>query len=167
MTPPHPNADRIRKFYEAFARRDGEAMTSAYAPNATFSDPVFPELRGPEVGAMWRMLCGRAKDLKVEFSGIEADDHVGRAHWEATYDFTATGRRVHNVIDATFVFRDGMIGTHVDDFDFWRWSRMALGAPGLLLGWSPVVKNKVRGQARAGLVAFLAKEKRGTDRASE
>ena len=76
---------------------------------------------------------------------------------EATYTFAATGRRVHNVIDAEFRFENGLIIEHTDRFDFWRWSRMALGAPGMLLGWTPIVRNKVRGQARAGLDAFLAK----------
>lgn len=147
----------VRGFYDAFARRDGDAMAIVYADDATFRDPVFPDLRGAEVGAMWRMLCGRAKDLAVTASGIEGDDARVRAHWEATYTFSATGRKVHNVVDATFDLANGRVVRHVDDFDFWRWSRMALGAPGLLLGWSPVVRNKVRSQARAGLDAFMAK----------
>jgi ketosteroid isomerase-like protein len=149
--------DLVRGFYEAFARRDGDAMAAVYADDATFRDPVFPDLRGAEVGAMWRMLCGRAKDLVVTASGIEGDDARVRAHWEATYTFSATGRKVHNVVDATFDVENGRVVRHVDDFDFWRWSRMALGASGLLLGWSPVVRNKVRAQARAGLDAFMAK----------
>lgn len=152
----HPNAALIQSFYEAFQRCDGATMAAAYHPDASFSDPVFPDLKGPEVGGMWKMLTGRAADLKVEFSGIEADDQGGKAHWEAWYTFSATGRKVHNVIDATFTFRDGRILTHVDVFDFWRWSRQALGTPGLLLGWSPVVKNKVRDQAGRGLKKFLA-----------
>lgn len=38
--------------------------------------------------------------------------------------------------------------------DMWRWSRMALGAPGWLLGWSPMLVNRVRGQAARGLQSF-------------
>ena len=45
-----------------------------------------------------------------------------------------------------------------DRFDFWRWSRQALGAPGVLLGWTPMLRGKVRGQAGANLQRFLAKE---------
>ena len=51
----------------------------------------------------------------------------------------------------------GLITRHTDRFDFWRWSRQALGAPGLLLGWSPFLRAKVRGQAAASLRRFLAK----------
>jgi ketosteroid isomerase-like protein len=153
----HDNAALLTRFYTAFAERDGDAMAACYHPDAEFSDPVFPELKGKEPGAMWRMLTARADDLVVRFSGIEADDASGKAHWEADYTFSATGRFVKNVIDAEFTFEDGLIRTHVDTFDFYRWSRMALGPTGLFLGWTPIVKNKVRGQAGAQLQKFIAK----------
>ncbi|HET9043130.1 MAG TPA: hypothetical protein VFN70_08290, partial [Burkholderiales bacterium] len=69
-----------------------------------------------------------------------------------------TGRRVHNVIDATFEFRDGLIVRHVDRFSFWRWARQALGATGWFLGWTPLVRDRVRSEARRGLDAFLQKQ---------
>jgi ketosteroid isomerase-like protein len=155
----HPNAQRITDFYTAFSNRDGAAMAAAYAADATFSDPAFPGLKGAEIGGMWQMLTGRAKDLRIEFSGIEADDTQGKAHWEAWYTFSATGRAVHNIIDAQFTFNaDGQIQTHVDTFGFHRWSRQALGMPGLLLGWTGFLKKKVQGQARKGLAAFMRAE---------
>ncbi|MEO7762395.1 MAG: nuclear transport factor 2 family protein, partial [Casimicrobiaceae bacterium] len=103
----HPNATLLTNFYTAFAARDGDAMASAYTSDAQFSDPVFTDLKGAEVGSMWKMLCSRATDLRVEARDISADNLEGKAHWEAWYTFTKTGRPVHNVIDATFEFRDG------------------------------------------------------------
>ena len=80
------------------------------------------------------------------------------AHWEPTYVFSATGRVVHNIIDAEFEFDDaGLITRHTDRFDFWRWARQALGAPGLLLGWTPLLRARVRTQAAANLKRFMAK----------
>lgn len=152
------NAERIAEFYRCFARRDGDGMAACYHPRIRFSDPVFPDLQGPQAGAMWRMLCSRGKDLKVQSSGIHADDHGGRAHWEAWYTFSATGRMVHNRIDATFEFAEGRIVRHVDRFSFWRWSAQALGATGALLGWTPLVRGKVRAQAAAGLAKFMAQQ---------
>lgn len=151
---PHANAALVDRFYTAFAKRDAATMGACYHADIVFSDPVFPELRGADAGKMWRMLCGRAADLRVEHKGVEADDRAGRAHWDAYYTFSATGRKVHNSIDATFEFRDGLIVRHVDDFSFHRWSRQALGASGLLLGWTPLVKNKVRATAAKGLAAY-------------
>jgi hypothetical protein len=65
---------------------------------------------------------------------------------------------VHNIIDATFTFRDGKIVRHVDRFDLWRWAGMALGVTGKLLGWTPIVQGKIRAQAAQGLDAFIAKK---------
>ena len=151
----HANAQLIEHFYVAFARREASAMAACYAPDAHFRDPVF-ELDGGDIGAMWAMLCERGKDLTIVWRDIRADDATGRAHWEADYTFGATGRPVHNVIDAAFTFRAGRIATHVDTFDLWHWTRMALGPKGALLGWTPFVRNAVRGQARRGLDAWQA-----------
>ncbi|MBN8739611.1 MAG: hypothetical protein BGP24_05495 [Lysobacterales bacterium 69-70] len=146
-------SERIDLFYRAFQRRDGATMASCYTADATFRDPVF-ELQGERVGAMWRMLCERGKDLRVEFSDVRTDGDRGSAQWQAWYRFSKSGRPVHNVIHAEFRFRDGLICEHVDSFDFWRWSRQALGPAGLLLGWSGWLRKKVGGEAARSLAAF-------------
>jgi hypothetical protein len=52
---------------------------------------------------------------------------------------------------------DGLIADQVDDFDFHRWARQAMGAGVLLLGWTPPLRNAVRRRARAGLDEYLAR----------
>lgn len=151
----HPNAALIHRFYDSFAALDAAGMQACYHPDVVFSDPAFGELRGRRAGAMWAMLCGRAKDLRVTASDVQADDQRGRAHWEAHYTFGQTGRPVHNRIDAEFEFRDGLIIRHTDTFDFYAWARQALGPAGLLLGWTPILRNKVRQTALAGLDKYM------------
>ena len=151
----HPNAQLLTDFYSAFQRRDADAMAACYHPEAEFSDEAFVGLRHGGVTSMWRMLCERGKDLRLEFRDIQADERTGRAHWEAYYTFSATGRKVHNIIDAEFEFRDGKILRHRDRFDFHRWSRQALGPMGLLLGWTPLLRNKVQATARGSLEKFM------------
>jgi hypothetical protein len=97
---------------------------------------------------MWRMLTGRAEDLRVELAEHSADGDTGTARWIATYTFR-TGRPVTNDIRAEFRFRDGKITEHRDSFSFWRWSRQALGPVGLALGWTPLLRAAVRKRARA------------------
>jgi ketosteroid isomerase-like protein len=150
----HPNAELIQRFYSAFQKLDAETMAACYARGVRFSDPVFVGLQGDEAGDMWRMLCGRAEDFSLTFDSVHADDHAGSARWVATYRFSATGRQVVNHIHARFVFRDGLIVEHRDHFDLWRWSRQALGAKGLLLGWAPPVQAAIRRQAARGLAQF-------------
>jgi ketosteroid isomerase-like protein len=152
----------IERFYGAFAERDGAAMAACYAPDVRFDDPVFPDLRGAEAGAMWRMLTGRATDLRVELHEHEAGEERGSAHWIAHYTFTQTGRPVVNDVRASFRFRDGLIAEHEDRFDFYRWSRQALGTSGLLLGWTPLLRAAVRRRARAGLDEFMTGEQAGS-----
>jgi uncharacterized protein len=149
------SAELVERFYAAFDRRDGKAMAACYAPDAHFWDPVFGDLSGAEAGAMWRMLTRTARDLKVELA-----EHDGEsAHWIARYTFSATGRPVVNDVRASFRIADGLIVDHVDEFSFWKWSRQALGTKGLLLGWTPFLRSKVGGTARAGLDKFIAKER--------
>ena len=149
------NEQVIRSFYAAFQRRDHRAMAACYAPDARFTDPVFRTLEGPRVGAMWRMLCERATDLRVEVSNVVADGRTGSADWEARYTFSPTGRKVRNVIHASFEFAGGKISRHQDDFDLHAWARQALGPKGLLLGWTPIVQKAIRAQARRSLDAFM------------
>jgi ketosteroid isomerase-like protein len=165
MTSPdvlHDNARRIEAFYTSFAALDPAGMAALYAEDVRFEDPAFA-LDGREaVVAMWTMLCESVKakgreDWSLEASAIRADAHEGTAHWEARYRFSATGRLVHNRIDATFVFRNGLVVRHIDTFDVWRWSRQALGAPGLLLGWTGFMRRKIREQAGARLAAWRAR----------
>lgn len=155
----HAHAELITRFYSAFQKRDAQAMAACYHPDVEFSDPVFQDLRGPRAGAMWRMLCERGKDLRIEFSGVEADDRSGRAHWDAWYTFSGTGRAVLNRIDARFEFQDGLIRRHTDTFDFHRWAGQALGLPGRLLGGTAFLQNKIRRTAMQGLDAFLTKSR--------
>ena len=153
----HANAETIRRFYTAFQARDSAGMANAYHPDIHFSDEVFTDLRGAEASAMWRMLCERGKDLRIEFRDVEADDRTGSAHWEAWYTFSATGKQVHNVIDAEFEFREGRIVLHRDRFSFWKWAAQALGPIGWLLGWTPMLKRRVRQRAAKNLQAFVKK----------
>ncbi len=152
------NEEIIKKFYTAFAAQDAETMVSCYADDVVFRDPAFGELKGERAKGMWRMLIGRAKgNLKVTFSDVEAKGDNGSGHWVAKYAYGSSKRKVVNEIDSQFEFKDGKISKHTDHFDMWKWSRMALGLPGLLLGWSSFIKSKVNKQANKGLDAFMAK----------
>ena len=145
----------LSRFYDAFARKDAEAMAACYHAEAAFSDPVFPMLNHDETCAMWRMLVGRAQDFSLTFEVIGED----RVEWVARYTFTKTGRSVVNRVRSQFGFQDGLIFAQRDGFDFWAWTRQALGLKGALLGWTRLLQGAVRKQARMGLEAFMAKNR--------
>jgi ketosteroid isomerase-like protein len=151
------NRETIERFYEAFGQCNGAAMTACYAPAAHFRDPAFGDLQGTDIGAMWRMLTNRATDLKIELREHDADEASGSAHWIARYTFS-TGRPVVNDIQAKFRFADGLIADHVDDFDFRRWARQALGPSGTLVALLPPLRSKARAKALDQLEAFKRDE---------
>jgi ketosteroid isomerase-like protein len=152
-------AGLLTRFYRGFTARDADAMAACYTADVRFADPVFTDLRGPRAGAMWRMLCSRATDLRIDFRPPTVEADRGQVHWEAYYTYSATGRPVHNTIDARFTFRDGLIAQHRDSFDLYRWARQALGFKGVLLGWAPPIQNAIRRQAGAALDRFIERSR--------
>ena len=154
----HKNEELIKNFYQAFQSGDAATMVNSYDDKVEFSDPVYQDLHGTRAKAMWQMFCERKTDLEVSCSNVEANDQTGKAHWEAIYTFSVTGNKVHNKIDAAYRFKDGKISWHHDTFDFWKWTQMALGTKGLLLGWTPYVQNTVRKTAEKNLTEFMNKK---------
>lgn len=152
------NRETIERLYQAFDQRNGAAMTACYAVGAHFRDPAFGDLEGEDVGAMWRMLTGRATDLTIELREHEAGAESGTAHWIARYTFS-TGRAVVNDIHASFRFGpDAKIVDHVDEFDFRNWAKQALGPSGHLIALLPPLRSKVRAKALGQLAAFRREE---------
>jgi len=146
----------LERFYGAFQQLDAKTMAQCYHKEVIFNDPVFRNLDYREVTAMWAMLIERSKGhLEIDYHSVMGDDAMAQCIWEAHYEFSQTGNPVHNIIHSTMEFKDGLIIKHTDVFDFWRWSKMALGLTGVLMGWSPYLKNRVRKVARISLEKYL------------
>jgi hypothetical protein len=118
------------RFYEAFMVRDYYTMGLLYASHATFSDPVFPRLTAQGARLMWQMLLSEAEDLEIDVKILEDTPDRARVDWSARYTFTPTKRVVVNRV-------------HTE-----------LGWKGWLLGFTPLVQDKVRGQAARSLKEF-------------
>ncbi|MEO5683165.1 MAG: nuclear transport factor 2 family protein [Chitinophagaceae bacterium] len=155
------NQQIIQRFYTAFQQMDYKTMQDCYSEEPVFSDPAFGLLQGREVKAMWEMLCKNATNFSLSFSNIRLlDEEYATCDWIATYTFSKTGRNVINIVKAHMRIQDGKITEHTDKFDMWKWSRQALGMPGLLLGWSNFIQGKVNKNARKSLEKFMAGERK-------
>ena len=146
----------IEKFYQAFHQLDAETMAECYHPEVVFEDPAFGVLHGERAKNMWRMLCHsqKGKDFKITFSNIKSDGTTGSANWEAFYKFSQTGRDVHNIITASFEFKDGKIIKHTDHFNLHTWAKQAMGFKGWLLGGTSFFKKKLNAQTNKLLDKF-------------
>ncbi len=151
------NEQLIEKFFRAFAEGNYIKMQQCYHANAHFSDPVFPDLRGNKIKAMWHMLCESGKDLKINYGGFVTEKNSVKANWDAIYTFGKTKRVVHNFVRSIFTIKDGVIIAQRDSFNLWRWSRMALGTPGIFLGWSSLLQGKIKTNASEQLNRFIEK----------
>lgn len=129
-------------------------MQSCYHDEVTFEDPAFGKLQGEEAKKMWRMLRDQGKDLKIEYARIECNENSGKAHWEAWYTFSLTGKKIHNVINAEFEFKDGQIIRHIDSFNLHKWAKQVFGFKGWLLGGTNFFKKKFQEQARRSLKKY-------------
>ena len=151
----NPMKSLVEVFYTAFQKKDAATMISCYHEDIIFHDPAFGELQGERARAMWRMLCQNATDLTIEVSDITASLKKGSAHWEAWYSFSKTKRKVHNIVDAKFEFKDSKIIKHTDTFNLHKWASQAMGWKGRLLGGTAFFKNKVHQQANKALDDFI------------
>lgn len=154
------NKEIIEKFYTAFKNHDAESMVKLYHNDVEFQDPAFGILKGERAKNMWRMLVERGKDLQLNFENIKADENSGTANWDALYTFSLTGKKVHNKVKGNFIFKDGLIYKHKDDFSLWEWSKQAFGFTGWVIGYTPFFQNKLNTEANKGLDDYISKKDR-------
>ncbi|HLI93003.1 MAG TPA: nuclear transport factor 2 family protein [Puia sp.] len=147
----------IDRFYANLRARDWERMVQLYHPGIFFYDPVFGNLDGAQVTAMWRMLLSGVNQLDLKLSDLTGGDGYASCRWTAIYLFTPTGRKVVNHGRAMFRIGEERILEHHDEFSFWRWSAQALGWKGRLFGWTTVFQKTVRRRALRQLERFMKK----------
>ncbi len=150
------NKQLIQKFYEAFSKANAKDMISCYHDEIEFEDPAFGKLKGKDAKNMWKMLLSRNSDIKVTYSDIKVEENNGSANWKAVYYYGSQKRKVINNINANFTFKEGKIIKHTDVFSMWKWSKQALGFKGMLLGWTPFLKNKVQAMTNKLLKEFTS-----------
>lgn len=141
------NEQIIHEFYTAFSEHNADKMSECYAENVHFLDPAFGNLYSEKVIEMWTLLIKKSKgNLTIKHHNVWADDEYGGCNWQAEYYFGK--RKITNNIEARFRFKDGKIIEHSDHFSLYKWSQQAFGLTGLLIGWTPFFKNKIRSTSR-------------------
>ena len=155
------NEQIIEEFYSGFAAANSDTMNSCYHPEVVFQDPVFGVLQSQDVRDMWEMLIAKSGgNIAIKFSNVVSVGNTGTTNWTADYVFSSTNRKVHNVVQAQFEFKDGLIYRHVDFFDLYAWSKQAMGVKGTLLGWTPFFKRKIQQTALQNLRSFQRKKEK-------
>lgn len=146
----------VTHLYTSLNNRDESGIEACYHPQAVFEDPAFGELRGKEVVHMWHMLMQNPKaQLNIQIVELNQIKDGVTCTWTADYFFGKTGRQIHNVIQSTFQFKDGLIIDQRDRFNLYKWFQQALGLPGWLFGWTGFMKRKLRQQTTHLLKKYI------------
>jgi ketosteroid isomerase-like protein len=156
---PINNKKIITQFYYSFATRKVKSMQDCYAENVIFKDPVFGELHGERAKKMWEMLLARNKNIDISVEDIFVGEDTGTAKWIAKYKFGKSKRKVINKVSASFVLKDNKIIEHIDNFNFYKWAKQALGLKGFLFGWTKWFQSKVRKEVNQKLDNYIASKK--------
>jgi SnoaL-like domain len=143
----------LDSFYGAFLRQDAVTMGSLYHPQASFSDPVFPDIRGATVEYMWRMFCSETASFTLTYEILFADERKAQVEWVAGYKWQ--GRMIKNQVLSTLSLWDGLIVRQIDEFDFPVFARQAFGLKALVLGHTAHFRQKIQVKAKQRLNQFI------------
>ena len=132
------------KFYDAFSVANIDVLKQLYDKKLIFNDNIFVNLDYNETISMWSSLLVGNKNMSIKYEIKKYSEKYVEVEWIADYLFTSTNRNVKNIILAKMEIDQGKIINHTDNFDFYKWSQMAFGITGVLIGWTSFFKNKVR-----------------------
>ncbi len=150
------NEALIEKFYTSFQNLDAKGMNVCYSNDVAFYDPMFELLQGDAAKAMWEMLCKNAKEFSLSFSNIkDLGENYYTCDWQASYNFSKSGRRVVNKCKAHMKIEGGYITEHSDAWSLHKWSEQAIGLPGKFLGWAGFFQRKLKNTAKRNLMDFM------------
>ena len=95
------------KFYDAFASADVETLKKLYDEKLIFNDEIFVGLNYEETIKMWSSLLIGNKDMSIKYTIKEYSENKVKVEWIADYLFSASRRKVRNVIIANMEIENG------------------------------------------------------------
>ncbi len=145
----------VTQFFEAFAKHDWRSIARCYHDKASYSDPLFPDLRGERIVYMWYQMLGTAgakqthsmNDLNLEYRILFGDERKAQVEWTANYVYAGRYVRIEGL--TTLAIWDDKIVRHVNEYNFWRWIRQAKGLTGLVFGGLPAYQRNVQRSAQS------------------
>lgn len=128
----HSHEELLRRLFDCLNAHDHEGMAACYHEQATFRDIAFTLKGRIQIHAMWDMICspdaaGTPSDIVVTVEDVSANHATGKARIVDDYTLRSTKRKVHNRIESSFEFRDGLIFRQIDSCDAVDWAKQAFG----------------------------------------
>jgi hypothetical protein len=139
----------VERFFNAFGNGDWRTMARCYHDKASFTDPIFPDLRGEQIVYYWHQWFKENEGIKLNYSQLFADERKAQVQWNVRY--TYQGRAVKHDATSTLAIWDDQIVRHVDEFALGGYLRQREGLLTGLLSGIPLVHQRVQRSARSRL----------------
>ncbi len=135
----------VNTFFRAYAKADPVLIGQCLHQQISFSDPLFPDLRGARALLRWHWLLRQTQDLSVQHQVIFADDR--KAQLKVNVSYSWHGRQVNLPVLTTLTIWDDLIVRHVDEYSYYEYAKQAQGLAGRVLGALPMAQSAVQRRA--------------------
>jgi hypothetical protein len=139
----------IVRFFEAYNQNDWQSIARCYHDKASFSDPIYPDLREESIVYLWFDRLATRKKVDLKFRVVFADERKVQVEWSGLSPLHGRSVRINGL--STFALWDEAIVRHVDEYSFVDWSRQALGWKAWLMGGLRFYQTRVQRSARSQL----------------
>jgi limonene-1,2-epoxide hydrolase len=124
MAPASENEQLVRRFCEAFARRDVEEILGYFADDAVYHNiPMAPAVGGDAIRAVLQLFVPASSSIEFDVLALAASGDL--VFTERVDRFVMGDRTVELPVAGVFEVRDGKIAAWRDYFDM----QMFTGAP--------------------------------------
>jgi hypothetical protein len=139
----------VERFFLAYSKADPVLMSACLHPQISYSDPLFPDLRGVRVGLRWHWQLRHATDFKLQKQIIFLDERKAQLKLDIAYLWHR--RAVHHQVLSTLTIWDDMIVRHVDEYPYWQYAKQAQGLAGYVFGGFGWAQSVVQRRAAAAV----------------
>jgi hypothetical protein len=148
----------VRRLLHGLASHDAGLLLSVYHPQASYTDPVHPDIRGARLGWLIRYRLAHFEHLQGEPLWIRGDERKGQMQWRLSWRRRGATGQGRLTLLTTFSFWEDAIVRQVDEFQPWACLRQTRGLSGLALGWLPGRLSTEQRRAAAGLDRFIQRQ---------
>ena len=135
----------VNLFFASLKSRNIEKMMEIYHSKIIYSDPLYGLLKQEDVIKRWQLLLEENVIEDIQIMDIkEYDDEYAMAHWNCTFYYTITQKKVTLSIKSFFKIENNLIIEQSDAYRLSKFISKAYGIKGLLLGWTKFMQHRVK-----------------------
>ena len=142
----------VNEFFASLKSKNIENLKKIYHTQIMYSDPLYGLLHNEDVFKRWQFFCNENKIENIEILDIKEYDHeYAMAHWDCTFYYGITHKKVTLSIKSFFKIENNVITEQSDAYRLSKFISQAYGIKGLLFGWIKFMQHRVKRTALKNL----------------